>query len=170
MQAKYIKGYNKGVKGLVKDIEKIEADINEFIRQDDSLNKMLKQITSIPGIGTITAIHLIVYTNEFKSISDGKQLACHCGVAPFEHTSGKSVRGRARVHHAANKTLKTLLHMCALAAVKVEGEFKRYYERKLEEGKHVMSILNAIKNKLLLRVAAVLRRDTNYVSNYVYGV
>lgn len=169
-QAKLLSKYNKGIKGIAKDIEQIEADIEMLVKGDESIHKMFKQITSIPGIGSITAIHLITLTNEFKTISNGKQLACHCGVVPFEYTSGKSIKGKPRVHHAANKTLKTLLHMCALAAIRVEGEFKKYYDRKIAEGKHKMSVLNAIRNKLILRVAALIKKDKTYVENYVYNV
>lgn len=169
-QVKLLSKYNKGLKGLVKDIEQIEADINMLVLQDENINKMFKQITSIPGIGAITAIHLIALTNEFKTISNGKQLACHCGVVPFEYTSGKSIKGKPHVHHAANKALKTLLHMCALAAIRVEGEFKKYYNRKIAEGKHKMSVLNAIRNKLILRVTAIIKKDRLYVENYVYSV
>lgn len=169
-QVKLLSKYNKGIKGIAKDIEQIEADINTLIKEDESMNKMFKQITSVPGIGSITAIHLIVFTNEFKTVRGGKQLACHCGVVPFEYTSGKSIKGKPRVHHAANKTLKTLLHMCALAAIRVEGEFKKYYERKIAEGKHKMSVINAIRNKLILRVAALIKNDKTYVQNYVYNV
>lgn len=168
--AKQLKRYNNGIKGVVKDIVKIEADIKELVKQDEQLGKLCKQITSIPGMGFVTATHLIAYTNEFKTVRDGKQLACYCGVAPFEHTSGTSVRGKTRVSHQANKTLKSLLHMCALASIQLEGEFKEYYERKKEEGKNSMAVINSIRNKLLLRVAALVRNDSMYVYNYVYQV
>jgi len=167
--AKQLKRYNSGVKGIEKDIAKIEADIKELVQQDEQMSKLCKQITSIPGMGFVTATHLIAYTNEFKTMRDGKQLACYCGVAPFEHTSGSSVRGKTRVSHQANKTLKSLLHMCALVSIKTEGEFKQYYERKKAEGKNSMAVINAIRNKMLLRVAALIRNDSMYVYNYVYN-
>jgi transposase len=168
--AKQLKRYSNSIKGIEKDLVKIDADIKKLVKQDEQLNKRCKQITSIPGMGFITATHLIAYTNEFKTVRDGKQLACYCGVAPFEHTSGTSVRGKTRVSHKANKTLKSLLHMCALSSIQLEGEFKQYYERKKEEGKNSMAVINAIRNKLLLRVTALIRNDSMYVYNYVYNV
>lgn len=168
--AKQIAKYNHGIKGIIKDIEQIEKDIQDLVKQDASMNKQVAQITSIPGIGWITAVHLIVFTNEFKTISEGKKLACHCGVAPFDYSSGKSIKGKARVSHAANKTLKKLLHLCVITSLRIEGEFKAYYERKLAEGKHKLAIINAIKNKMLLRVAALINGDKMYVKNYVYNV
>ena len=66
----------------------------------------------------------------------------------------------------ANKELKHLLHMCALTAIKNHDEFKAYYSRKKQEGKHALSILNAIKNKLVLRAFAVVKNDRPYVDLY----
>src|SRR5690606_39562345 len=90
----------------------------------------------------LTATYLIACTANFAGKPSGKQLACYAGVAPFEHSSGISVRGRTRVHRMANKDLKKLLHLCALSVIRYNQEFKTYYNRKKEEGKHSMSILN----------------------------
>jgi hypothetical protein len=57
--------------------------------------------------------------------------------------------------------------MCALTAIKNYKEFKDYYERKKQEGKHSLSILNAIKNKLVLRAFAVVKNERAYVDKYV---
>ena len=54
--------------------------------------------------------------------------------------------------------------MCALSAIQHYEEFKTYYERKKKEGKHVMSVLNAIKNKLVLRIFAVVKNNEPYVN------
>ncbi len=91
--------------------------------------------------------------------SSGKQLACYCGVVPFDYQSGISIKGKHPVHKMANKELKQLLHMGALMCIKNHPEFKAYYTRKKQEGKHPMSILNAIKNKLVLRAFAVVKNE-----------
>ncbi len=51
-----------------------------------------------------------------------------------------------------------------------QGELKTYWQRKLQEGKHKMIILNAIINKLIQRVFAVVKRGTKYEKNYIYGL
>ena len=66
----------------------------------------------------------------------------------------------------ANKKLKCNLHMASLRAVKLDGDLKAYYERKVLEGKNKMSVINAIRNKLLLRIFAVIRDQRPYVENY----
>ena len=54
----------------------------------------------------------------------------------------------------ANKTLKTALHMCSLNVIRFKGEMRAYFDRKVKEGKNKMSILNAIRNKILQRIFA----------------
>ena len=97
-----------------------------------------------------------------KDFNEPKQLACHAGVAPFEHRSGSSVRGRTRVNQHARKKLKVLFHLGALAAVRVKGELRNYYERKVGEGKNKMLVLNAVRNKLIHRICAVVKRGEKY--------
>ena len=86
----------------------------------------------------------------------------YCGVVPFEHTSGKSIRGKPRVHYMANKRLKKLLHLCALSSVQYNTEMKAYFDRKVQEGKHKMLVINNIRNKLLHRICASIRDNRSY--------
>ena len=153
----------EAIKGLERSIKKVESQIKETIREEEQINEMYKLITSVPGIGKVTAAYLISHTNMFSYCRSGKQLACYCGVVPFEYQSGSSIKGKTHVHKMANKEIKRLLHLCALSAIQHYKEFKTYYERKKQEGKHVLSILNAIKNKLILRVFAVVRNKEIYV-------
>ena len=119
-------------------------------------------------MGKVTAVQIIVDTNEFKDIREGKKYACHSGVVPFEHRSGSSVHLRSRVSHLANKCTKTLLHMAALSAIRMAGEIKEYYQRKVAEGKNKMSVMSSIRNKLILRVFACVRNNRVYQKNYVH--
>ncbi|CAN5326454.1 hypothetical protein BH11BAC5_BH11BAC5_12490 [soil metagenome] len=65
----------------------------------------------------------------------------------------------------ANKTLKKAVHLCAMSVIQFYPEFKQYYERKKAEGKHSMSVLNAIRNKIVLRAVAVVNKQQPYVDN-----
>ncbi|PLW94218.1 MAG: IS110 family transposase [Marinilabiliales bacterium] len=150
------------VAGIEKDLKSIEKQLDELVKSDENLSKVFKQATSVPGIGKITALFLICFTNEFKYYDKPRQLACYCGVVPFEHTSGKSIKGRPRVHHMANKSMKKQLHMCALSAVTYDPEMKAYYERKVSEGKSKMLVINNVRNKLVHRLCACIRDDRMY--------
>jgi transposase len=72
-------------------------------QSDERLKHKIKLITSVPGVGILTAQYLLYYTNEFTRCSNHLQLASYVGIAPFEHSSGISVRGTTRVSHIANK-------------------------------------------------------------------
>jgi transposase len=161
------KSYDAGVKGLEKDIRQIEDDIWALIKSDKALFMMFILLVSIPAIGKITAYHFICYTNEFKRVKSGKHLASYCGVVPFEQESG-TIKKPARLSKYANKKLKQLLHLCAVTAIKMKGEFARYYQKKIAEGKHVLKALNGIRNKLALRIAAVIKNQEPYNENYIY--
>jgi transposase len=157
------KSISKSLKAIDADIKQIEAKIMALMKKDESLNHLFKLVTSVVGIGFVTATNLIIHTNQFTVINDSRKLACFCGVAPFPHQSGSSIRGKTRVSHMANKKLKTNLHMASLTAIKFDKELKAYYERKVAEGKHKLSVLNAVKCKLLARVVSVVNNNKEYV-------
>jgi transposase len=148
---------------LDSDIAKVESQIIEIVDQDENLRKLYKIITSVVGIGFVTAINLLVHTHAFTIMDDARKLACYCGVAPFEYSSGSSIRGKTRVHSMANKKLKCNLHMASITAVKFDSQLKQYYERKVSEGKNKMSVLNAVRNKLLARVVACVNNQREYI-------
>ncbi|KAA6438822.1 IS110 family transposase [Dyadobacter flavalbus] len=121
------------------------------------------------SITLITAAYILATTNEFISITEAKKFACYCGVAPFEHTSGIRIKGKSRVSHKANKEVKTLFHMAALSSVRIKGDLQNYFHRKVAEGKNKMSVLNAIRNKLILRVFSCVNRNSIFQKNYKYN-
>lgn len=151
----------------LKDEQKaIEQQINQLIEADSRLKELFEWIVSVPGIGSTTATEILVVTNEMTTITDPKQMACHAGVAPFEYRSGTSIRGKTRVSHQARKRLKALFHLGAMSCIRKEGELQTYYHRKVGEGKNKMLVLNAIRNKLIHRVYAVVRRGEKYNKTY----
>lgn len=159
---------SKALKGLKDSLIAIEKTIDACIEKDENIRRKVNLASSVKGVGKQTAVALFVYTRGFSVFENAKQLACYCGVVPFNKQSGTSVRYKPGVSPFANKKLKKLLHLCALAALRFDAGLKSYYERKIAEGKNKMSIINAIRNKLVLRIFAVIRDNRNYVDNYAY--
>ena len=147
---------------------KIESKIDEYVFSVPAVQINYSLLTSIPGIGRITALNTIVQTHNFKQIATPRKFSCYCGVAPFKHESGTSVRKGTRISFYGNKKLKGLLNFCALTAVKCDPQIKAYYQRKVKEGKNKMSVLNAVRNKLIHRMYATIRRGTPYVVQPVF--
>jgi transposase len=159
----------RSIESLDKEIEQIEKELDEIINKDTNLKSKYNLAKSVPGIGKITALSLLYYTNEFSLFHSAKKLACYCGVAPFAHESGTSVRGKSRVSNFANKALKKLLHMASMSAINSNPELRAYYERKVAEGKNKMLVLNAIRNKILQRLIAVIKRGTPFQTDYQFA-
>ncbi len=151
------------IKALKKDLEAINDKIVQLIKSDEQLSKLYKIVTSVENVGPVIATAVIIETNEFRRFENAKQFACFTGVAPFEYTSGTSIKSKARVSHMANKPLKKLLHLSALGSVSRPGEMRDYFERKVAEGKNKMLVINAIRNKIILRIFACVRQDHVFV-------
>lgn len=151
------------IQQLNKEIQAIEKRIDEIIQSSSDWDYNYRLIQSVQGIGNILAKYIIIYTENFTRFNDPKKFGCFAGIAPFEFTSGSSVKGKTRVHPFANKHLKSLLNLAAMGSIRYNSEFKSYFDRRTQEGKNKMSTLNIIRNKLVSRVFAVVKRGTPYV-------
>ena len=70
----------------------------------------------------------------------------------------------------ANKHIKSLFNMAAFSAIQADSELKAYYQRRIEAGKSKMSTINIVRNKLIHRVFAVIKRGTPYVNLNRYAI
>ena len=125
-------------------------------------------VTSVRGVGKILGWYLIAFTDNFTSFPDARSFACFAGTAPFANSSGL-IRGRSKVHPYANKQIKSLLNMAAMSAIQIKGEYREYYNKRLVIGKNKMSTVNIIRNKILFRAFAVVKRGTPYVDLYRFA-
>lgn len=154
------------VKVVTQSIKRLEIQIDKLINGDVLLKNQCKYATSVPGIGKLTALSMIITSGDFQKIMEPKQFACYAGVAPFMHESGTSIRGRSRVSKMANMSVKKLLHMAALSAIQCNEELRSFYSRKVSQGKNKMSVLNAVRNKLISRVYSCVKQDRMYEKIY----
>ncbi len=150
------------IESLTAAINQIEAKIESIILNEQQLKRQYDLLQTIPGVGKILAQTFIASTAGFTRFNNPRSFACHAGIAPFVYTSGTSIKSRSRVTHRANKRLKSLLHLAALCSIRVKGELREYYIRKTSEGKSKMSVLNAIRNKIVQRIFAVIKRNSSY--------
>ena len=167
---KSIASVNKKTLKSLKDARKyLENKIIAVIKVNTILSQQLELLQSVPGIGPQTAQYMIIATKGFTAFNSWRQFACYSGVAPFEYSSGSSVRGRTKVNHMADKKIKSLLQMCALSAVKYDAQLKEYYEKKKDEGKHTMLVLNNIRCKIISRAFSVISRQQPYINTYKFA-
>ena len=154
------------IKNFNQQIKKIDAEISTLIKEDPVVSKNFQLLNTVKSVGKVTAIAAIVKTQNFTKFTNARKFACYSGTAPFQHSSGKSIRGKTRVSHLADKEMKTLLHQSAKTAVQHDEEIRAFYHRRIAMGKSKKSTLNIVRNKIVYRMFAVIKRQTPFVENY----
>lgn len=156
----------KVIKTLDEQINKLEKEIDHSIQQDQALSKNYSLLTSVKGVGPVVASTTLITTQNFTKFANGRKFSCFCGTAPFEYTSGSSIRGKTRISSLADKRMKSLLDRAACSAIVCDAELKAFFERRSAIGKAKKSTINIIRNKIIYRMFAVIKRQTPFVSEY----
>jgi len=160
----------KTLAAIQADLAKTDKAMEAIIQADEELKRLFGLVSSVSGVGKVTATQMLITTNEFKDITEAKKFAAYAGIAPYPHESGL-YKGKARVSHMANKKMKTLLHLAALSAIQFNADLKVFYERKVnQQKKNKMSVINAVRNKLILRIFACVNQNRKYEKIYVKSV
>lgn len=128
-----------------------------IINASIELKDQYKRLQSIPGVGKVLATLMIIKTKGFTEIKSARKMACYSGIAPFEHQSGSSIYYKPRVSTMADMELKKILHLAAMSAIRLKNDLAVYYHRKVQEGKNKMAVLNAVRNKIIHRIYAIIK-------------
>lgn len=151
------------LKELIADID---ARIKELIYQEPSLHQLSLFLTSLCGVGILLSAYLLVMTNAFQDIANYKIFAAFLGICPYKHESGSSINHPARCRNFGPDYAKKLLHLAARSVATHHPEFKKYYLRKIEEGKNKTLVLNNISNKLIKICFALVHNKQYYIKGY----
>jgi transposase len=147
----------------------IENRIEELILSDDEMQKNSTLSQSVIGVGPVITWYMIATTGNFKNFETSRRFSSYGGMAPFPRGSSGIKKGRNRVSPKANKQIKALLSNGALSAIHHDPEIRKYYKRRIAEGKKEGVVLNNVKNKLVARVFAAVHRGTPFVKLSSYA-
>ena len=150
------------IKNFSRQIEKLMAQIEAIIEEQEPVKQNFHLLQSIKGVGKILALTAIIKTSNFTRFTKARKFSCFCGTAPFEYSSGTSIKGKTRVSHLADKQMKKLLDLSAKSAIQHNKELREYYLRRIANGKSKMSTINVVRNKIIYRMFAVVKRQTPY--------
>lgn len=159
-----IKSYQKLVRELAKQRKVLEEELRHKLSQWQP--ELLKRVSSVTGIGKRASSELIVYTQGFKGMKSYKQLISYAGLSPLEYSSGSSIRGKSRICKQGGKTIRHILYMCSLSAMKTNRACKQLYERLVARGKNKKLALIAVCNKLLKQVFGVVKNQTMFRNDF----
>lgn len=147
-------------------IASINQHIEQLIHQNPSLHQLSLFLTSLCGIGILLATYILVMTNAFQDITDYRQFAAFLGICPYKFESGKSVHKKSHCRPFGPAYAKKLLHLAARSVATHQPDMRKYYLRKIEEGKSKTLVLNNIGNKLLKIGFALVRERQCYIKGY----
>lgn len=156
---------NRSLKSIKKEIGLLEDRLNALVK--DHQQKQLTLLKSIPGMGTKTAIMLIVMTDGFNRFENSKQLCSYAGITPTIRHSGSSVRGKSRISKMGNQKMRNLLFLCSFSACKYNKGCSDLYQRIVLKGKSKKLALIAVSNKLLKQAFAIAKSGLPYDDDFV---
>lgn len=153
---------------LTEKITSFEEEIKRLIKSQVPYQRLYEQLTSVPGIGFLTAANLIVVTKGGSQLTTYQRLAAYLGICPYQHRSGTSVRKRDRSTGLGHERLRKVLHLASrsLAHNSTNAYFRGYYARKKEQGKANRLIYNNLSNKILRIACALMKSGKQYDCQY----
>ncbi|MDA3614815.1 transposase, partial [Polluticaenibacter yanchengensis] len=148
-----------------KQIEKIEVEIMSIINSDEVLKRNYEILLSIKGVGPVNAMMTLAYTENFSAFKTAREYASYVGVAPFEHSSGTSIKGKTRTSKLRRSDLKSELTMAARSAKQWNKDLATYAQR-IKPNKHIGIVINNVAFKLICLMFSLVKRNELYVENY----
>jgi transposase len=148
--------------------KEIRSDIAEIVKQDKELVEKIVNITTIPGVGKLTAVIAIAETNGFELIKSKKQIVSYAGLDVKEKLSGTSVKGKPRISKKGNRHLRKAMYMPALSAIRSDGRFKAIFVRLVSKHGIKMKAAVAVQRKLLELIYILWETNATYDINYLH--
>lgn len=155
---------------LKKQESEIKAEISELIATDKEIKKIVILLTSISGVGLLTASIVLAETNGFELIRNRRQIASYAGFDVKEKQSGTSVKGKPKISKKGNKYLRKAMHLPALTAIRSDGRFKAVFARIVSKNGIKMKAAVAVQRKLLEMMYTVFTTGIPYEKNYLQKV
>jgi transposase len=151
-------------KGHLTDIRRLDRDIKAtkvLIRR--AVTASATTVTDIYGVGPIVAAFLIGYTGDPTRFATADHYAAYNGTAPIEVSSGGKTRHRLSLR--GNRKLNHVIHMAAVTQIRFETPGRRYYDKKMAEGKTKKEALRPLKRRISNAVYRHLVADQQATTN-----
>lgn len=144
---------------------KVQKEIRRFCNQEAGLKQAISLLTSLPGVGTITATHAVARLGDWRQIKDVRQIAGFLGLVSSEHSTGEK-ENRGEITRIGDQRLRNKLIQCAWTAIRKDPElrafYRRIYERRPKKTAARIAIV-AVARKLTTRMYAVLKQQRPFV-------
>jgi len=153
------------IKELDLNIARIETDIEKEVDNNAELKSKVLKVTTIPGVGFLTAIIIIAETDGFALIRSIKQIVAYAGLDIKIRESGKW-KGKTKISKAGNVHIRKALYFPAYTSIQHSQNYKLFYERLLDKKDVSLIAAVAVQRKLLGLIYTLWKNDTVYIENY----
>ena len=161
-----LKRLKQRVKLLNKQETEIKKEISVLTKEEEETKKAVKLISTIPGVGELTAATILAETNGFELIRNKRQLTSYAGLDVREKQSGTSVNGKPRISKRGNKYLRKALHMPALSAIRYNEIHKGLFTRLVSRHGIKMKGAVAVQRKILELSYILFKNQQPYDPDY----
>jgi transposase len=155
---------------LTEQIAAIEAELLALLQQDIAREcgwaQTIERLQSIPGVGLITSLWIVVSTLNFSCCSSPEQVVAYAGLAPIPRQSGSSVNKYPGIGHCGHGRLRTAVYLATLTAARFNPPLKVFYERLRAKGKPSKVARCAVARKLLHLAWAIGTKQTLFDAQY----
>ena len=141
-------------------IKQLDKEIQQLLAANQKLYSLYRILLSVPGIGPVTAQHILFVTDGFTRFPNWRAFACYIGTAPFPRQSGTSLKLRLRTSKQAYRALKADICQGVLSVCRKGQLFYPYYQQMVALNKPHLHILNTIKNMLLKIIFKLVQSET----------
>jgi len=158
---------NERISLLDKQEKEILVELAIIVQQEKTLAEQVKNITTIPGVGKLTAVIVLAETNGFELIRNKKQLVSYAGLDIKEKQSGTSVKGKPRISKKGNRHLRHAMHLPALSALRHNERFKAIFVRLVSKHGIKMKAAVALHRKLLELIYIIWKTNKPFDKDYM---
>jgi transposase len=151
---------------LDQPIAQTKQAIREWLNQHPDLKRQKDLLTSIPGIGDLTAGKLLAECRDLRAFQDVRQRVAFAGLNPRHHTSGSSIRKKPTLSRTGSAALRAALYMPALAAMRFKALLRAFADRLRSRGVPGKAIVAAVMRKLLHLAFGVVKSGQPFDPNW----
>ncbi len=164
-QVNSVRRYNDRIAMLNEQIDEIEDEIKELIKEDDVVYNKYKKLTTIPGVAMTTFATVIGETNGFAAILNQKQLTSYAGYDVKLNESGK-FKGKTKISKQGNAHIRRVLHFPAQTAIQHNDPLSTFFKRIDQHKERPMIGSVAVQRKLLCLMYTLWKTDQEFDPNY----
>lgn len=155
------------IENLDKALDSIMQRIHQLVtfHQNEKFIQQINWLSTIPGVGFLTAVTIMCEIGDFSAFRNPKQLFAYFGLDPEVNESGKFVGSRMHMSKRGSRIARRAIFAVALASIRTKRNgdginpyLRKYYEKKSGQ-KPKMVALGAVMHKVCNIIFAVLRDE-----------